>query len=342
MYTAKHLRTVFVIILLSFVFSLAARAQMIPGMDTGLGGANSIVGMVLGPSGQRIERRLSVRIMTPTKGDRVTTTDDYGNFAFRGLVAGEYTIVIDKEKEFQSYSMPVTIIQPRGFPAQSFNVNIRLSYKEGQTAKPGVVNADLAKVPKHALDAYNKAIELGKTGDREGAIQQLRSAINEYPEFVDAYNEMGVQYLKLGNVLKADEAFTAALKIDPKAFGPMINHGIALFSMKQYSNAEPVLRDVVSAKDDHAAGHYFLGQTVAYLGKFDEAEKELLVAIELGGDATMKEAHRLLGIIYSSRKDNKRAADELDTYLKLNPSTPDAEQLREAVKKLRATATPEQ
>jgi tetratricopeptide (TPR) repeat protein len=315
---------------------------MIVGLDTGLGGINSVTGMVLTPDGQRVERRLPVRLVTSTRGDRVTTTDEYGNFGFRGLIPGDYMLVIDKEKDYESYTSPLTVIQPRGFGAQNYNVSIRLKFKKGVAAKPGVVNADLAKVPKHALETYNKAIELGKSGNREGAIQQLQSAISEYPEFPDAYNEMGVQYLKLGDVQKADDAFAAALKIDPKAFGPMMNHGIALFSMKQYSNAETVLRDVVSAKDDSAVGHYFLGQAVAYLGKFDEAEKELLLAIKLGGDATMKEAYRLLGIIYSAKKENKRAADELETYLKLNPTTPDAEQLRETIKKLRATATPKQ
>ena len=55
-------------------------------------------------AGQRLQRRVTIRLQTMTKGDRVVMTDDYGNFAFRGLMSGDYTIVIDKEKDFQPFS----------------------------------------------------------------------------------------------------------------------------------------------------------------------------------------------------------------------------------------------
>jgi regulator of sirC expression with transglutaminase-like and TPR domain len=49
----------------------------------------------------------------------------------------------------------------------------------------------------------------------------------------------------------------------------------------------------------------------------------------------MKEAHRILAIIYASRGANKQAADQLDAYLKLVPNTPDAQQLRDKLRQLR-------
>ena len=78
----------------------------------------------------------------------------------------------------------------------------------------------------------------------------------------------------------------------------------------------------------------------AQLTSAETAEKELLKAIELGGKE-MKEGHRLLAIIYSSRKDTSKTIAELETYLQLNPTTPDAEQLRGVIKKLKGdVATP--
>jgi Tfp pilus assembly protein PilF len=86
--------------------------------------------------------------------------------------------------------------------------------------------------------------------------------------------------------------------------------------------------------DQSGAAHYFLGQALANLGKFDEAEKELTKAISMGGKEMM-EAHRILAIIYSSKGDKKRAATEIETYLNMNPSAADADQLRKALEKLR-------
>jgi regulator of sirC expression with transglutaminase-like and TPR domain len=51
----------------------------------------------------------------------------------------------------------------------------------------------------------------------------------------------------------------------------------------------------------------------------------------------MKEAHRILAIIYGSRGDKKRAADNIESYLRLAPTAPDAEKLRSTLKQLRET-----
>jgi tetratricopeptide (TPR) repeat protein len=324
------------------LFAVRANAQAIPpgsaSTDTGLGGSNTISGSILLSNGQKAEHRISIRLQSMTRGDRLTTSDEYGNFVFRGLPSGDYTIVIDKEKDFESFVQSVSIVQPRGMPPQNYLLSVRLIAKAGTVGPPAVINAELAKVPRRALDMFNRAQELSKQGDHGAAIQELENAISEYPEFMLAYNELGVQYMKLNDYPKADEALQSALKLNPKALMPLQNRGVVLFTLKRYADAEKVLREVVKMKSDSAVGHYFLGQSVAYLGNFDEAEKELLKATELGGKE-MKEAHRLLAIIYSSRKDNAKTVSELETYLQLNPTTPDAEQLRGVIKKLKEEAS---
>jgi regulator of sirC expression with transglutaminase-like and TPR domain len=67
----------------------------------------------------------------------------------------------------------------------------------------------------------------------------------------------------------------------------------------------------------------------------DEAEKELLVAIN-SKSSEVNMAHRYLGGVYWSKRDYKRAADELELYLQLVPKAPDAERTRAAIKELRS------
>lgn len=321
-------------LLLSLGASAFAQISALPpsAAETGLGGGNSISGTILGPSGQPVNRRINIRLTTQTRGNRVTVTDEKGNFAFSGLPAGNYTVTIDKEEEFEPVSQTVDIIQLRGSPPQNYYMNIRLALKARTDAKPGVINSEFANVPQKALDFYNKGIEFAKNGDSQAAIEHLQFAINEYPEFMLAYNEMGVQYLRLNELEKAEELFQAALKIKPDAFAPIMNRAIALVQMRRFEEAESLLRKASKMKES-AVGHYFLGLALANLGRFEEAEKELLSSVKLGGDE-MKEAHRYLAIIYSSRGDKKRAANELKTYLRLAPTTPDAEQLRSVIKQL--------
>ena len=318
------------------IMEISSAAQFVPPAqsDTNLGGSNTITGMILMPSGQRLSRPVSIRLQTPTKGDRVVVSDEFGKFTFRGLTSGDYTIVIDKEKDFQPLTQMVSIIQPRGFPPVTQTISLRLLSRASTDTKPAVVNADLAGVPAPAIEHYNKAIELATAGDRKAAIEELNSAIAMHPSFMLAFNEKGVQYLRLNELEKADEAFVNALKISPEAFAPLMNRGIVLVTLKKFAEAEPVLRKALTAKKDTPVAHYFLGQALANLGNFAEAEKELGIAISTGGPE-LKEAHRLRAILYSARGDKAAAANELEVYLKLAPNAPDAGRLKAAIAQMR-------
>ena len=328
-------KTAFYLLLVLPVLTSIGFAQIVPGegLDSGLGGENILVGTVYVASGQRLTRSIQVKVGTAMSGDRTVMTDEKGNFVLKGLPSGNYTVSIDKEKDFEPFTQALDVIQFRGSPAQTYTLNIRLNPKSSTEPKPGV-NAEFAGVPKSALVHYAKGIELAKTASLAGAIEEFKLALSEHPAFLLAFNEMGVQHMRLNENDKADAAFQEALKINPDAFAPMMNRGITLVNLKRYADAEQVLRKVLRADENSAVGHYFLGTALANQGKFDEAEKELSIAVKTGGPE-MKEAHRILAIIYSSKGDKKRAADELETYLKLAPLAPDAETLRQLIRQFR-------
>ncbi len=328
---------VLVCLLAGLVVGVPAQRGMMPtdtASDTGMGGINSISGRVYAPSGQKASRRMRVRLSSMTEGDRTSTTDDSGNFLFRGLKSGMFTVVIDGEAEFELYKQTVNIITLNGSPGQEYALSIRLSVKKNTEPKPAVVRSESSDVPPPAMELFKKAGGMSKAGDYKGAVEQLELAIKEYPNFTYAYNQLGIQYLRLNDLVNAGESFRSALKIKADAFEPMVNLGVTLYRLKDFAGAETVLREVMRIDDKSAEGHYFLGEALAYQGKFDEAEKELANSVRLGGDK-MSEAHRTLAIIYGSRGDKKRQIAELETYLRLSPKAADAEQLLGLVQKLK-------
>jgi tetratricopeptide (TPR) repeat protein len=305
--------------------------------QTQLGGQNQIVGTVFGPSGRPTENPVSIRLSTMTRGDRTAVTTNTGNFAFKGLPTGTYTVSISKEAEFEPFSESVDLRQFRGGPPQLYTMNIRLVPKKQVESKPAVMNAEFADVPAQAQAYYYEAVELSKKGDFAGAIVHLKLAINVHPSFMNAYNELGVQYLRTNKLQDADDAFQEALKIVPDSYPPMVNRGIANVMMKRYGEAVPILRKAVIRNGESAVGHYFLGQALANIGLFADAEKELLKSVELG-KGQMQEAHRILAVIYTQRGDTRKAADQLETYLLLKPTTPDAERLKQKIQQLKESS----
>ena len=305
--------------------------------DLGTGGRYIIQGTLVFPSGQRVDRPMKVRLATPMRGEISTMTDTNGRFLFRRLAPGSYTIIIDGGENYENVNEQQNIIQAGrsvGSTEEIIPIMIRLKAKSGDMIKPEVVHAELVGVPKPALDLYNSALKLAQEGKNKSAIEKLNAAIAAHPNFMLAYNELGVQYQKTGELEKANEALQSALKISPTSFAPLVNQGVVLVRLKRYADAEIVLREALKENDKSAIAHYYLGRALAYLGRFDDAEQELNKAVTLGGDQ-MKEAHRYLGAIHHARGDTARAIAELETYLRIAPKAEDADAVRQLIKQLK-------
>ena len=295
------------------------------------GGNSYIVGSVLLPDGNPVNSRISITLQSQTKGELIAMTDDNGKFVFSRIPSGIYTFIFQGDSEFERVNQEVEVLQQRN----SVSLTIRLRYKAKFTVKPGVINSDFAGVPKKALDFYNKALKLISSNDIKGAIEQLKLAVTQYSEFNAAFNEMGIQYMRLNELEKADESFLAALKIKPDVFATLTNRGIVLFRLKKFADAETALRAALKISEKSAVCHYYLGRLLSGLERSDEAEKQFILAIKLD-EKEMVEAHRMLANLYITKEDYKNAITELEIYLRMNPKASDAEQLRQVLSKLKS------
>lgn len=316
------------------LFAVTIFGQIAGGLNettrTDFGGNSYITGNVFSPAGTPINYRIRIRLLSMTAGEVIATSDDTGKFVFSKLSPGTYTVSIDGEQDFESVSQQVDILQNRDVQ----NVSFRLTTKRKPAGKAKAINVENTAVPKKALDLYEAALALSMVGDRKGAIEKLKLAVTEYPAFMLAHTEIGVQYLRLNELGKADEALRSALKIKPDAYEPLVNHGIVMFRFKRFAEAETILRASLKAKDRSAVAHFYLGRTFASQKQYDMAEKEFRKALDIGGNQ-MTEAHRMLASMFLEREDYKRALTELEIYLKLAPTASDAEQLRGVASELK-------
>jgi tetratricopeptide (TPR) repeat protein len=324
------------LILLGAVWTL--QAQVIGGLNettpTNLGGNNFISGTVFGPDGVPVNWRVPIRLQSFTKGDIIASTDSNGRFIFSRVPPGTYTFVIEADKDFERVSQDVEVVQARSSDPQSVNITIRLRSKRNPPPKPAVVDLDNVGVPKKALESYKNAVKLVGSNDIKGALEQLKAAIAEYPSFMNAFNEMGVLYMRLNELGKAAEALQEALKIDPKAFEPQVNYGIVLFRLKKFVEAEPVLRSALKVREEVPVVHFYLGRLLIDLERYEESEKELNLALTQSKDK-MTEVHRMLAKLYVAKDDYKLAVEHLELYLQLTPAVADAEQLRQLILQLK-------
>lgn len=337
-----HAQRLFSSCLLILLISLASnsRAQM-GGIDPdpgspGTGGRNTIDGRIYYPSGRNVDRRLKVRLSGIRSGDFFTMSDDTGAFSFRRIAGGTYVVTIEGENDYERVSEQVEVIDTvssRGtLFGRTYNLQIRLSYK-ASSEKSGVIDAALMTVPKPAAVLYQKALESERAGDNEKAIEQLQRAIALHARFPLALNKLGIIYQQLGKLDEAENAFSAAIEIEPEVYELRLNCGIVLLRNKHYIEAETHFQRAIKIKDLPLA-HLFRGKTLIHLGKYADAENELQTVIKVGGDEVPM-AYRFLGALYNERGEPKLAIIALEKYLSLTPKARDAESVRQIINQLR-------
>ncbi|MDQ3743839.1 MAG: tetratricopeptide repeat protein [Acidobacteriota bacterium] len=333
---ARKLPALFCLTLLSTLAAASlASAQAIGANrgDIGATGATQVIqGHVISPTGKLPDTRIRITLNSTNGGTRQTTADDDGNFTFSGIEGGPYDLLIDAGKDYETARESVYV--EAGHPIYNVPVYLRL--------KPEA-NPALAGVPKAALDLFQKALEAERKGENDKAMSLLSEAIAQYPQFGLAHGELGMLYYRAGKIDQALEEMKVAEKAVPDDPQVQMNYGMVLVEKKDYAEAEKQLRRAAKRLDKSAQLHTLLGVAVMRQrgtdpataeAKLAEAEKEFQQSIKLGGDPAGR-AHYYLGGIYWSRHENKKAAQELELYLKQSPNAPDAQQVRDTIKKLR-------
>ena len=317
---------ILLVTLILVVLSGESRAQGVggtrglPGTSDGI---HTIQGKVYSPSGRPVSIPLKVRLDSPNTSSLQTVTDQDGAFSFSRLQAGDYRLTVEGGSEFENAVEHPSIYREASPGGRIVRLDIFMRPKE-----------NFGSIHREAVDAFKKARELDQNGETKKAIEHLNKALGIYPRFGPALNLLGVQYLKLGQPEKAAETLEAAVKLAPDDFLPRLNYGIALLNQKKFDLSEQQLRMALTKNQDAPTAHMYLGIALMNLKRLDEAEKELRVAV-VSKSNEIAPAHRYLGGIYWGMRDYKRAADELEMYLKLMPNAADAERTRAAIKELR-------
>lgn len=321
----------------------SAHAQSGGGIDTtGTGGNHVIQGRVFLPSGRISDARMRVLLESTHSGTLSILTDPNGAFRFTSLMAGSYTVVVEATEQYEGARESVYLDQTSGRTVREapriatvyLNLRPKRAANSGETRPPGVLDASLADAPKAAVELYQKAQEAARRKEHQRAVELLKGAIEFHPNFRLALSDLGALYLMMKQPEKAAEPLRAALKLAPEDFPTMLNYGIALYDRKEFAEAEAQFRKAAQRNGSSPTVHFYLGVILLKRRETDEAEKELRAAVVSGGEQ-LAVAHYYLGGIYWGRQDFKRAADELETYLRLAPDAPEAARVRSTIKELR-------
>jgi len=208
---------------------------------------------------------------------------------------------------------------------------------------PKVIDMSQLKVqiPDQARREYNLALKCIEDGESEAAMAHLEKAVELAPQYYDALNKLGVEYLRTEQYSKAEVVLNRACALNPNDSLPLKNLGTLYFKegekltqaaevgpeaiQSYYRKAADVLEKALDLNPLDPRTNLYLGTALYRVGTLGRAESLLLNALAL--DGMMYEARLTLLNIYMHQERYKDALKQITVYLEENPNAPQRQQI---------------
>lgn len=261
-----------------------------------------------------------------------TKTDSSGRYGFRISSSGIYQVrVLTSGTTFIGQTQRIQLDRGRAFEQVDFALVNRQPAATAGTI--GVVFVQ--KVPDEARKLYEHGIALlKKEEERKDGVADLESAVKIFPEYFDALQSLGGEYVFMQQYDKAVPLLTKAIEVNREAYPSLYALSIAQYNLKLLPEAIDSMRRAIVIEPKSVNANLWLGMLLRQTGALSECEPYLKQADQLAA-AKSSEVHWQLALLFNQLKRYKEAADELELFLKVEPDAKDAELIKRLIKQFR-------
>ncbi len=250
-----------------------------------------------------------------------------GNFEFDGITSGSYNLVVDQA----GYATIKQDVEIQDSPVMGIQIGLQRAGGEKAAAAAGrgpKVSAHELAAPRKAQEAMEKGLALlYDKSDYRGSIAEFEHAVQAYPDYYEAYAQMGVAYVNLKDNAGAE---TALRKSYDLSAGKYINACFLLAKLlsfsRRFAEAEPIARQGVAVDPNSWQANEELARALVGLNRFEDAEQYAVDADKLKPDQPAIQL--LLADIHTRVRNFPALLDNLNAYLRLAPTGAQAEKIR--------------
>jgi tetratricopeptide (TPR) repeat protein len=304
-----------------------AQAQLPTDEQTG----GKISGTVLLKKGNRPASQVAVKLKSHAMGIfRSVLTDLEGHFEVRSLPPSTYEIVVDEP----GYEPAQASAQLDG-SASPLVLYLNSPNMAQSDQKSYTVSARELKIPDKARNEYAKGLRSLTKNDLAGSISHFAKAAQTFPEYYEAFYHIGVVKTRQGQLDEAMPAFQKAIDLSGGRYAwAEFGIGYLLYLEGKTEEAVTTLRRGLEVDGNSPDGYAILGMALLQLDRPDEAEKWAREA--LLRNPNFSPAYLVLSDAYGRRREYRAQVQEMDAYLKLEPSGAESGHVRQAREQVQA------
>ena len=190
-------------------------------------------------------------------------------------------------------------------------------------------------VPASATKEFGKANQMIAREQWSKAADRLHKAVNLYPSYAAAYNNLGAVYSRMGDLAQAQSAFKEAIALDDHLAAAYVNLARLDLTEKNFADAESLLKKESSLSAPN-------GDELNLLAYAEMMNQHLDQAIETSRHAHADQLqhhaflHLIAAHVYEQESRITDSVAELQAYLREEPATARAEEVRKAIATLQA------
>jgi tetratricopeptide (TPR) repeat protein len=308
-------------------------------------GRNSIEGRITTSDNRLLE---NVRVFLLSDGYsqlKQVYADGSGRYQFKSLPADNYYVQVEPagtgyERQTQRVEVnPFSMGRRPG--GEMFRVDFVLRLEKPRKKAVGIENDKshslvfYQDVPGPAKDAYELGIESLHRSDLKTAEVDLTRAIKIFPDYYEALDTLGSEYVKHSVYDAAVPLLEHALEVNKNGWHSKYALGIALIELDRRTEGLQHLRGAVVVNPASINAAMRLGLELAKDDQtHDEAVKTLATVTQMAGKK-LPEAYLLLASLYSKNNQNAEAANALESYLHNSRGNDQRESIKRKIEELR-------
>ena len=169
--------------------------------------------------------------------------------------------------------------------------------------------------------------------DYKKAIAAFQKVVEKYPDYPDAYCNLGLSYLRDGQVEQAIELLNKALELNPDLLEAYYGLGESYVTKGMLEEAMKAFTRALEIQPDNAKAYYNVGIIYFNYDKVDEAIETFQKSKEL--DPTFSPVYYQLGLSYLKKEELELSITHFEKFLQLVPDAPEAESIKSVVSELK-------
>ena len=206
-------------------------------------------------------------------------------------------------------------------------------------SKSAITSVAQSQVPKDARNAFRDGLKEWEKKNYQQAAANFEKATALYPQYDEAFNDLGMMYAHLDQPDKSRAAFETAVKLNDKNASADRNLAGLLLRDHNYQAAGDLARKSLAVDPNNA-----FAWTVAAISDFQTGNPDLAIrackrAHESPHDGYAL-CHYVAGQAYERQHDSAAAKLEYETYLQETPNGPEAPQVKKSLARLSAQPQP--